>query len=91
MDKQNLVCKLYCILNSETQIPWGNHLIHFYFQHDSPLTTAAVAFGHFVSAGMTPGAEGADWEGSCRIPQIEEAGLREGRWNQIVCLPYDWL
>lgn len=62
-----------------------------YFQHDSPLTTAAVAFGHFASAGTTPGAEGADWKGSCRIFQTEEAGLREGRWNQVACLPCDWL
>lgn len=62
-----------------------------YFQHDSPLTTAAAAFGHFVSAGTAPGAEDADWEGSCRIFQTEEAGLREGWRNPIVCLPCDWL
>lgn len=67
------------------------HKIMSYFQHDSPLTTAAVAFGHFVSAGRTPGAEGAGWEGSCRIFQTEEAGLQEGRRNQVACLPCDWL
>lgn len=58
-----------------------------YFKCDSPLTTAAVAFGHSVSVGTTPGAEGADWEGCCMILQVEEAGpLKEWR-NQRVCLP----
>lgn len=62
-----------------------------FFQHHSPLTTAVVACGHFVSVGVTPGAEGDDWEESCRIFQTEEAGPQEGWWNQVVGLPCDWL
>lgn len=56
-----------------------------------PLSTAAAVFGRFVSVGMTPGAEGADWEGSCRVFQTERAGPQEGWWNQVLCLPCEWL
>lgn len=52
---------------------------------------AAEAFGHFVSVGVTPGAEDADWEGCCRIFQTEGAGSQGGQWNRIVCLPCEWL
>ncbi len=84
-----------CILNSEEHIPKRHHMTppqHTWLcpiSHVLPLTTAAVAFGHFVS--VTPGAEGADLEGSCRIFQTEEAGLQQGQRNQVACLPCDFL
>lgn len=53
------------------------------------MATAAVVFGHFVSVGTTPGAEGADWEGCCMILEAEGAGPPEEWRNQRVCLPCD--
>lgn len=71
----NLVLYKYVLVGTHTT---GNVYDH---TCDSPVTTAAVAFVHFVSAGTTPGAEGADLEGSCRTVQAEEAGPQEG-WRK---------
>lgn len=46
---------------------------------------------HFASVDMTPAADGADQQWSCRTVQAEQAGPQEGWRSQGVSRPCEWL